>query len=78
MCNTVIQNSYRLYFIDTYKILTIFSVLYNISLQLTYFIHSTLYPYPAPPLLLLSLVTTSLFSVSVNLLLLYSLIVCIF
>ena len=73
MYNIVIQNFYILYSIYSYyKILAIFSVLYNISLQLIYYIHSSLYFLIPPPILLLppslpTLVTTSLFLISVTL-----------
>ena len=52
------------------KILAIFPVLYNISLQIIYFMHCGLYvtpyPYPAPFASLCSLLTASLFSIPVN------------
>ena len=66
---------------SSYEILAVFPVLYNVSLQLVYFIHSSLYllshyPYLVPLSCLSSLVTTRLFSISVRLLFwLYS-IVC--
>ena len=53
--NVVIQYFYSFYFnLNYYEILAIFPVLCNISLQLTYFINSSLYvlipyPYSVPP-----------------------------
>ena len=57
-------------------------MLYNISLLLIYFIHSSLclfilYPYLAPSPFLTPPVTTSLFSISVNLFLFVSKFICI-
>ena len=69
-CNTVIHNFERLFSIDSYEMLAVFPVLYNVFLSLSY-IKACLTSYPhsyfAPPLPLL--VTTSLSSVSVSLLL---------
>ena len=55
-----------------YKILAIFPVLYNVCLQFIYFVHSNLYllipTHVLPfPLSLSKLITTSLFSISINL-----------
>ena len=69
----------RLYSIYTYykileKILVISPVLYHICLWYTYCIQNSLcllilYPYAVPPSFLSTLITTSLFPISVNLLL---------